>query len=124
MTHVLRYSNDSLIRAPIVQKSRYSRQKVREPISVSELMGGSVIGKRSEIKVTTNICPFTVLSISPYHVSRCQMSRRGPRLKRRLHGRRFESLLSHDSLRLDLQGFRKAVGVIVIGPIFTRSGIL
>ena len=34
------YSDDSLIR-----KSRLSGQKVREPISVSELMGDSVIWK-------------------------------------------------------------------------------
>ena len=39
------YSDDSLIRVPIVRKSRYSGQKVREPISVSGLMGDSVIWK-------------------------------------------------------------------------------
>ena len=39
------YSDDSLIQAPILRKSRKSGQKVREPISVSGLMGDSVIRK-------------------------------------------------------------------------------
>ena len=39
------YSDDSLIRAPIVRKSRLSGQKVWEPISTSAQMGDSVIRK-------------------------------------------------------------------------------
>ena len=39
------YSDESLIRAPIVRKSRLSGQKVQEPISFSGLMGVSVIRK-------------------------------------------------------------------------------
>ena len=39
------YSDDSLIRAPIVRKSRKSGQKVSEPISTSGLSGDSVIRK-------------------------------------------------------------------------------
>ena len=39
------YSDDSLIRAPIVPKSHLSGQKVWEPISKSGLMGDSAIQK-------------------------------------------------------------------------------
>ena len=45
ISFVNKYSDDSLIRAPTVRKSRLSGQKVREPISFSGLMGVSVIRK-------------------------------------------------------------------------------
>ena len=43
------YSDDSLIRAPIVRKSRLSGQKVWEQISTSELMGDSIYNQENSL---------------------------------------------------------------------------